>query len=274
MRLGIGSYTYGWHSGTYGWELTQDRPHLSAEQLIERAAQLGVPLVQIVLRPALDALDDAALARVRALAEARGVEIEVGTTGSDPAQLRRWLHAARVVNARLMRTIFTEPSPGLREEEAKIREVLPDFRQAGCALAIENHETSSYQDLRRLVDGLDDPLVGVCLDTVNSLGRGEGVWEVAEALLPVTLNLHVKDFTVVRGGTNMGFTVTGAPTGTGKLDIPRLLARLHGYRPGASVILEQWTPQIGTIENSIAEQERWAEAGVPYLCRLLAELGP
>ena len=35
MRLGIGSYTYGWHSGTYGWELTQDRPHLTAEDLLD-----------------------------------------------------------------------------------------------------------------------------------------------------------------------------------------------------------------------------------------------
>lgn len=88
----------------------------------------------------------------------------------------------------------------------------------------------------------------------------------------MTLNLHVKDFTVVRGGTNMGFTVTGAPTGEGKLDIPRLLARMYACRPDASVILEQWTPQMGTIEQSIAEQERWAEAGVPYLRRLIFEI--
>ena len=272
MRLGIGSYTYGWHSGTYGWELTKDRPHLTAEDLIERAAGFGVPVVQIVLRPALDALDDAALARVRVLAEARQVEIEVGTAGCDPGTLCRWLQAARALNARLLRTIFTQPSPGLVEEEACLREILPEFRQAGVALAVENHETSSCRDLRRLVDAIGEEHFGVCLDTVNSLGRGEGVWEVAEVLLPVTLNLHVKDFTVTRGGTDMGFTITGAPTGRGRLDIPHLLERMHAHRPEVSAILEQWTPLQGTFEESVAEQERWAAEGVPYLQRLLAGL--
>jgi len=272
MRLGIGSYTYGWHSGTYGWDLTRDRVHLTAEEMIERAARFGLSVVQIVLRPALDECDDGALARIRELAVARKVNIELGTTGSDPVQLHRWLRVARAVDARLMRTIFTEPSVGLREEQARIREILPEFRKAGCTLAIENHETSSCQELRWLIDEIADPMVGVCLDTVNSLGRGEGVWEVAEVLLPVTQNLHVKDFTVVRGGTNMGFSVTGAPTGRGKLDIPRLLARMHALRPGVSVILEQWTPHAGTIENSILEQEQWAEAGVPHLQKLIEQL--
>jgi len=272
MRLGIGSYTYGWHSGTYGWELTKDRPHLTAEDLIERAARFGLPVVQIVLRPALDEMDDTALQRIRALAEARRVEIEVGSTGSAPAQLRRWLRAARAVNARLMRTIFTQPSAGLARETAQLREVLPEFRQAGVALAVENHETSSCHDLRRLIETVGDPNLGVCLDSVNSLGRGEGVWEVADVLLPFTINLHVKDFTVTRGGTDMGFAITGAPTGTGQLDIPRLLARLHGYRPDASVILEQWTPLGASIEAAIAEQESWAVDGVRFLKPAIAAL--
>lgn len=272
MRIGIGSYTFGWHSGTYGWELTKDRPRLVAEDLIERAAQFGLPVVQIVLRPALDEMDDAALQRLRALAEARQVEIEVGTTGSAPAELLRWLRVARAVNARLMRTIFTQPSAGLSQEAAQLREVLPEFRQAGVALAVENHETSSCHDLRRLIDTLADEHLGVCLDSVNSLGRGEGVWEVAEVLLPVTINLHLKDFTVTRGSTDMGFAITGAPTGTGKLDIPRLLARLHAYRPDASVILEQWTPLGASLEAAIAEQERWAMEGVRYLQQAMAAL--
>ncbi len=269
MKLGIGSYTYGWHSGTYGWELTRDHPHLTAQTLIERAAAFGVPVVQIVLRPALDEMDPVELADVRALAKARHVDIEVGTSGCDPAVLRRWLTVARALDARLMRTIFTQPSPGLAREEARLREILPEFRQAGVALAVENHETSSFCELRHMVDAIGDPHVGVCLDTVNSLGRGEGVWEVAEALLPVTINLHVKDFTVTRGGTDMGFTITGAPTGRGRLEIPRLLERMRDHRPDVSVILEQWTPLTGTMEAAIAEQERWAAEGVPYLQRLL-----
>jgi sugar phosphate isomerase/epimerase len=70
----------------------------------------------------------------------------------------------------------------------------------------------------------------------------------------------------------MGFTITGAVTGQGKLDVPRLLRRMHDTRPDVGVILEQWTPLIGTVEESIAEQERWAVEGVRYLKEAIAEI--
>jgi sugar phosphate isomerase/epimerase len=205
------------------------------------------------------------LARLRALADRLGVEIETGTSGSDPQILSGWIQAGRILGSRLMRTIFTKPSAGLAREKAQLLEILPELRSANMALAIENHETTSCRELRDLIEAVDDPLIGGCLDPVNSLGRGEGTWEVVEALMPVTLNLHVKDFTVTRGSTDMGFTVTGARTGEGQLEIPRLLERMRAQRPDVSVILEQWTPLTGSIDEAVLEQERWAVDGVTRL---------
>ena len=44
MRLGIGSYTYGWAIGVSGH--APERP-MGALDLLERAAELGVGLVQV-----------------------------------------------------------------------------------------------------------------------------------------------------------------------------------------------------------------------------------
>jgi hypothetical protein len=68
----------------------------------------------------------------------------------------------------------------------------------------------------------------------------------------------------------MGFAVTGAVTGRGRLDIPRLLAAMNRHNPEVGVILEQWTPISDTVEDAIREQEGWAEKGVAYLKQALA----
>jgi 3-oxoisoapionate decarboxylase len=117
---------------------------------------------------------------------------------------------------------------------------------------------------------MDNEYVGVCLDTVNSLGRGEGVREVTEALMPFTKSLHVKDFTVVRNESNMAMAVVGAPAGHGKLDIPALLLMLKAHQPDASVVLEQWTPLRDSFDETVRLEEEWADSGIRYLKERLA----
>jgi sugar phosphate isomerase/epimerase len=272
MRLGIGSYTFGWATGTYGWTLTQDREQLTPEALIDRAAELEVDLVQICVRPALHEMSGEELANICSYAKERGIQIEVGTKGSDPEQLRTYLEIAKVLEAPLVRTIFTEASPDLVREHDQLKEITAIYEKERIHLAIENHEMYSYKSLAALLERLSCRFIGVCLDTVNSLGRGEGVEEVTEVLLPFTACLHVKDYTVIRGDTDMGFTIVGAAAGQGRLDIPNQLRRLKAANPQASVVLEQWTPFSDTIEQTIALQEQWAERGISYLKTIWSEL--
>ena len=265
MKLGIGSYTYGWATGVYGPSLSEGLRRMTAEELVEDAHQRSVQIVQIVNLPDLASFDLEQLEALTRFAKEKQVEIEVGTIGSDPEQLRRWIDVGKQLGSRMMRTIFVTPSEGLQKELTDLKTILPDLKEAGIRLAVENHETSSIHDLKIMVEVINDPYVGICLDTVNSLGRGEGVWEVAELLLPLTINLHVKDYTVTRGATDMGFTVTGEVTGQGKLDIPRLLREANKVDPEMSVILEQWTPLQEDFEASKQLQIDWADVGVNYL---------
>jgi sugar phosphate isomerase/epimerase len=112
----------------------------------------------------------------------------------------------------------------------------------------------------------DSHAVGVCLDTANSLGCGEGIDHVLDTLAPYIVNLHVKDFIVRRPPHDKGFIVEGVPAGTGILNIPAVLRRMRG---DVSAILEQWPPPEADIEASVAKEQLWAEQGIRYLRTLI-----
>lgn len=272
MRLGIGSYTYGWTSGTYGSNISHKTgfQYLTAYDLIDRAVEADVPVVQICVKPDLMTMSSTELDRLRQYAVKNNKAIEIGTVGSDPDHLLDFLKIAEALGANLVRTLFNKPSSCVKEERKQVRRIAEQFAEKQVYLAIENHETSSYLDLEALCRELNTEYIGICLDTVNSLGRGEGVREVTEALMPYAKCLHVKDFTVVRHKSDMEFTITGASAGEGKLDIPAHLELLNRFRPDASVILEQWTPLQESLDATVQLQERWAEAGIAYLKACLA----
>lgn len=272
FRLGIGSYTFGWASGAYSsQEISSARsiPSLSAEDLIDKAVSLDVRVVQICDKPALHELSSGQIRGLADYAKQHGIEIEVGTTGTDPDHLKRYVEIAEQLDCRLLRTLMGEPTKGFSEECRHLEGLIPALEQADVALAIENHERYSCRDLAWLVGRLSSARIGVCLDTVNSLGRGEGVREVVETLMPHARCLHVKDFASVRGSANMGFSIVGAVAGRGRLDIPAQLSAYLAAHPSGSVILEQWTPFGANLEESIRLQEDWALEGLRYLKGLL-----
>jgi len=235
--------------------------------LLERAAALGVGVVQVADNLPLHKLEVAERRDARDHAAHLGLTIEIGTRGVQPAHLLRYLDLAVEFNAVLLRTLThtVESQPTLEQAEKWIREVLPEFEAAGITLGLENYERHSCRDLAAVVRRLESRHVGVCLDTVNSLGALETPERVVETLAPLTVNLHVKDFVIGRVPQMMGFMVRGAPAGEGMLDIPWLLGQMTPNHNNMSAILEQWPPLRESVEATITMEREWAERGVRYL---------
>jgi sugar phosphate isomerase/epimerase len=265
MRLGISSWTYPWALGVAGFP-PPPRP-LTLAGLLDRAAALGVGVVQVADNLPLHKLDAAERRDARHQAAGLDLTIEIGTRGVEPAHLRCYLGLAVEFDAVLLRTLThtVESQPTLELAEQWIREVLPEFEDAGVTLGLENYERHSCRDLGALVRRLESRHVGICLDTVNSLGALETTERVVETLAPVTVNLHVKDFVIGRVQQMMGFVVTGAPAGEGMLNIPWLLRQMSQRDKNMSAILEQWPPARESVEAAIAQEREWAERGVRYL---------
>jgi sugar phosphate isomerase/epimerase len=234
---------------------------MTAHDLLERAAGLGVGVVQIADNLPLEETDIDALA-VRA--QELGIALEAGTCGIERETLERYLEIAQRIGSPVLRTLLDSSTwhPTPEEAAEALRRVAPAFERASIVLAIENHDRFPAATLRQVVEAAGSAHVGVCLDTANSLGCGEGIEQVLAALGGLTVNVHIKDFVVRRLPHNKGFAVEGVPAGRGLLDIPAILARIPRQ---VSVIVELWPPPEASVEASIAKEEAWAAESVLYL---------
>jgi sugar phosphate isomerase/epimerase len=264
MRLGIGSYTFTWAIGIPGYPTPERK--LTALELMQKAAELNVQLIQICDNLPLHLLTPRELLELKEAAEKAEITIEVGTKGIEPDHLRGYLKIAKFLNSDLLRVILHKENGILDIEDAlsTLKQVIPDLENFNIKLAIENHERHSVKDLAYLVKQLDSRFVGICLDTVNSFGALEAPEQVIKELAPYVINLHYKDFIIKRIDSMLGFEILGSPAGQGMLDGRKLKQHLEG-ESNCSVILELWTPFTASVEQTIEREKQWAKESIEYL---------
>ena len=273
MKLGIGTYCYMWAIGFKFGDREARPPHpMTAMGLMERAHDLGVHLVQYGPNLPLDALSEMEMDALMARAKEWDVEIEVGTRGLDTDHLLRQIAICKRTGSKLIRTI---PEIGGKPVDASaippyLKAILPELEKAGVKLGLENGKIPA-RELAGALDAVPSPQLGVVLDMVNSLAVPEGWREVTEVLAPYTICLHHKEFVVQRVWYMMGFTVTGAIAGQGQVDTPWLLRTLDRAGAKYNVILEVWPEEQPTIEDSIALEDAWVRAGLPYLRQFIPQ---
>ena len=275
MEIGISSYTYNWWTGVPGYPMLA-RP-LTPGGLLECAAELDVRVVQIADNMPLHLLAGRELELLRSQAAHLGIAIETGTSGIRPEHLRRYLEISRQLGAKFLRTLIdaSDDRPDANDAVAMLREIAPEFERAGVTLGIENHDRFSARTLLSVIERTRSDAVGICLDTANSLGCGEGIEYVAEILRRHVVNLHVKDFTVRRLPHKKGYVVEGTAAGQGLLGIPSLLRMLQRPDRDLSVIVELWTSPEESIQKSVVVEDRRARESVAYLrsCILSQQTG-
>jgi sugar phosphate isomerase/epimerase len=268
MQLGISSFAFAWAVGVPSHPPAHP---MTVHDLLARAVELGVSLVQYGDNAPLDRLPEVELQSLAGRAREIGVKIEVGTRGIGEDNLRRYLDLAEQFRSPILRVVVdtAQHHPNADEIVARLRAILPRFASAGVVLAIENHDRFRATALATMLERIDNSHIGICLDTVNSFGALEGPDVVLDALGAWVVNLHVKEFVVRRANHNMGFVVEGAPAGQGMLDVPWLLGRLRELGRDPNAILEQWTPPEPDLAATIAKEDAWAVASIAYLRQLI-----
>jgi 3-oxoisoapionate decarboxylase len=268
MQLGLGTYAYAWAIGISGYPPPQP---MDAMAFLRRAADLGVSVAQIADNLPLGKMRAAELNDLLALAQHLKIQIEVGTRGIAPDHLRTYLELAVRFASPILRvvvdTVDHHPTPD--EIVATLRSMMPEFAAAGVTLAIENHDRFKVRTLVQIIEGIANPQVGICLDTANSYGAGEGAEVVVDTLAPYVVNLHVKDYSIRRHHHNLGFEVEGTPAGQGMLDVPWLLEKLSQHGRDFNAILETWPPPEAGVEQTIIKEDAWVVESVRYLRTLI-----
>jgi 3-oxoisoapionate decarboxylase len=271
MRLGLSSYAYNWSVGVPGF------PHpaqpLTAEGLLQKAADLGVHVVQIADNLPLHALNSAQIDALAARAADLNIDLEIGTCGIDPTHLQSYLQLALRLRSPLVRVVIdTDTSqPTLDQIVDLLHESLPAFTTAGISLAVENHDRLPAASLAHIIERCRGHHLGICLDTANSLGCGEDVSTLLRTLGPWIINVHLKDYRARRLPHKKGFLIEGCPAGSGVLDIPQLLAAISHFGRDPNIILELWSSPESILDQTLATEESWTRQSIHYLRQYISQ---
>lgn len=268
MKPGISSYTYTWAVGVPG--SLPEKP-LSAKGLISKARETGIGIVQVADNLPLENLTMNELADLSNYACENGISIEMGGRGIMPEHFLRCLQTAEHLKSPVLRMVIDSHGfePDLQNIVSIIKEFIPELKLRKIRLAIENHDRLKAREFEKIILLTDPDWVGICLDSVNSMGAGEGFETVSEILIPYTINLHIKDFTIFRVPNKMGLIIEGRPAGKGILNIPELVSKLSETGRCGSAILEMWTSPEPTVEQTLKKEADWAIESIIYLKSIL-----
>ncbi|MCC5931607.1 MAG: sugar phosphate isomerase/epimerase [Cyclobacteriaceae bacterium] len=218
IKLGVATYSY-WHFKP---------PKVTVSEVIDKAAKLGLDAVDILHRQ-LDSEDNAYLQSLKRQAFVSGIDLVCLSIHQDfvnPDKNERQknvdhtLHCIELayklgipsirLNSGRWNTISSfddlmanrgeEPVlPGYTEDEGFnwamdcIAQCLPKARECGVMLALENHWglTRTPEGLLRIVNTIDDPWLGVLMDTGNFL---EDPYPKLEMIAPKTVYVQAKTY--------------------------------------------------------------------------------
>lgn len=259
--IGIGSYAL-------FWEFQEGNPApLDIAGMIDRAAQLDCDVFQICDDPRIEELDVDGLRELRERAEILGIALELGTRTIGRDHLERHLRIAEALGARTLRSMIQsqEIADGADVATAELRAVLPRLEAAGVTLALETYEQVPTSTLLEVIEAVDSPRVGICLDPANCVSALEHPKQVVDACARRTVNLHVKDFAFARQAGWVGFTYSGARMGEGLHDYRHLLDVVMPRERGINEVVEHWLPWQADAATTIRTERDWTRATLEYL---------
>lgn len=264
MQLGISTYTYGWAVGVPG---SMPEKPMTEIDLLTKAQDFGVKLVQLGDNLPLHTLPQKRIENLNYLAKQWGISLEIGARKLTPDHLSNYIELAKKLNAKLLRFVIDTPDyePKLDEIIEIIKGSLSHLQEVGVTLGLENHDRIKAKEFAYIIEKVGSKRVGICLDSVNSIGAGEGLEQIVDTLAPYTVNLHIKDFGIKRLPHLMGFQIDGRPAGKGMLTAPWLLEKIRPFNRCHTAVLEQWVVPENDIRATVAKEERWAVESMTYL---------
>jgi sugar phosphate isomerase/epimerase len=198
------------------------------------------------------------LRKVRAYAEQKGIEVEIGMKsicptskmfdpkeGTAEEQLSRMIVAAGDVGSKIVRCVLgssddRKPGPLDKHIESMVK-VLRNTRtratDANIKIAIENHAGDMQGwELKNLIEAAGKDFVGACLDSGNPCWTLEDPHVTLETLHPYVLTSHVRDSAVWR--VPEGAAVSWVRMGEGNVNIDDYCRKYAALCPGRALSME------------------------------------
>lgn len=268
MKLGLHTYTlHLWGLGqNWGIVAKPRQKELNLMQLMDKAVEWGLDGLHITGCD-LESKHDRRLKEVRAAAEDHGLYLEYNFSLNeefDPRltdSIENGVHIAQTLGADVAKISLDirRPRPlygsclhpvvmrQLADVYDQVKAAEPLFESAGVKLALENHTETFADEILWLIDKINHPMVGACVDTVNSMGVLESPMTAIEKLAPFAFVNHFCDHKLDRD--QFGIRFHGVALGDGDIDCVRVYDTIRKVSPTDRITFEiEWDMGDDSIE--------------------------
>ena len=241
MLLGLHTYSFYLHGIGQAWadfKLPWPR-QMTTFELLDEAVNMGLDGLHLD-DGVLETLDISYLHEVKAAAVERGLYLEynfsmdMGGMGIGiQHDLDEAIATANALGADIVKVSMdlVRPRPlaasrfhprvmeKMKSFAAQLKTSASAAEAAGIKIAVENHCDSFSEEILWLLDLVDHPAVGACVDTVNALMVMEDPMQAIANLAPRAFTNHFRDDRIEM--QRYGFKLTGAAVGEGDIDMKR-----------------------------------------------------
>lgn len=258
MLLGLHTYSLYLHGIGQAWsgfELPWER-QLSTFQLFDLGIELGLDGFHLD-DGVLETLDPVFLKEVGASAREKDLYLEynmsldLGGFGIGiQHEIEDGLNTAKALGADVVKIGMEIPRPRPRAGSrfhkdvmphlsgtaARLKKAAPLAGDYGIRLALENHCDSFSEEILWVLDEVEHPFVGACIDTVNAWHIAEDPMKAIRNLAPVAFTNHFRDDRVEF--CRDGFRVRGTAVGEGDIDMKKAYQTINKESPTNRINIE------------------------------------
>lgn len=268
MKLGLHTYSlHLWGLGQTWGVVAEPRPkELNLLQLMDKAVEWGLDGLHLTGCD-LESKDDRRLQAVKEAAEARKLYLEYNFSlneefdprlndsiaegiritekiGADLAKISLDIRRPRPLYGSCFHPQVMKQLCSVYDE---IIAVFPLIEQTGIKLALENHTETFADEIIWLIEKINHPLVGACVDTVNSMGVLENPQYAVEKLAPYAFSNHFCDHKLDRD--QFGIRFHGVALGDGDIDCCKCYNTIRELSPTDRITFEiEWDMGEDSLE--------------------------
>ena len=140
--------------------------------------------------------------------------------------------------------------------------LMPTAHEYGVHVAIENGKLNDVYEVKKIIEGVNDPFFGCALDTCNSTCFMTPTETVVRTLAPYAKTVHFKDYVVSLDPR--GDVITGVPLGQGYVDFPLMLDILKQNGYDGNIFLELYINRCDTHAETVAYEEECVKQSMAY----------
>ncbi|MFO7715210.1 sugar phosphate isomerase/epimerase family protein [Desulfosarcina sp.] len=268
MKLGLHTYTlHLWGLGQNWGIVAEPRPKaMNLIQLMDKAVEWGLDGLHITGCD-LETKDDGRLAQVKAAAQTRNLYLEYNFSRDEAFDPRLTdpiadgIRIAQKLGADLAKISLDirRPRPlygscfhptvmaQLCTVYDEVKAALPLVERTGIRLALENHTETFADEILWLIAQIDHPLVGACVDTVNSMAVLENPEAAVNKLAPYAFCNHFCDHKLDRD--QFGIRFHGVALGDGDIDCLKVYKTICKVSPTDRITFEiEWDMGADSLE--------------------------